>query len=148
MASLNKVILMGNLTRDPELRYANNGTPIAKFGLAVNTSRAGQGDERKEETCFVDITVFGRQAETVSEYLTKGRPALIEGRLQFETWDGKDGTRHSRHGVIAERVQFLGSATGGERQGRPQAPAGTSPRAGDAMEGTPPPDDHDDDLPF
>ena len=74
MASLNKVILLGNLTRDPELRYAPNGTPVTRFGLAVNTSRAGQGDERKEEVCFVDIVAFGRQAETASEYLSKGRP--------------------------------------------------------------------------
>lgn len=107
MASLNKVILLGNLTRDPELRYAPNGTPVARFGLAVNQQRASQGEERKEEVCFVDIVAFGRQAETASEYLSKGHSALVEGRLQWRSWEGQDGQKRSKHEVIAERIQFM-----------------------------------------
>src|SRR5215831_4150255 len=107
MASLNKVILLGNLTCDPELRYAPNGTPVARFGLAVNTSRAEQDDERREKVCFVDIVAFGRQAETASEYLSKGRPALVEGRLQWRSWEGQDGQKRSKHEVIAEHIQFM-----------------------------------------
>src|SRR2546426_3475997 len=106
MASFNKVILLGNLTRDPELRYTPNGTPVATFGLAVNR-RSGQGDERREEVCFVDIVTFGREAETASEYLSKGRPALVEGRLQWRSWEGQDGQKRSKHEVIAERIQFM-----------------------------------------
>jgi single-strand DNA-binding protein len=144
MASLNKVFLMGNLTRDPELRYAPNGTAVARFGLAVNTQRAGQGDDRKEEVCFVDIVAFGRQAETASEYLSKGRPVLVEGRLQWQSWEGKDGQKRSKHEVIADRVQFMsrGREEGVERS----TPAPAPSRAGDEMEI--PPAFEDDDIPF
>ena len=151
MASLNKVILLGNLTRDPELRYAPNGTPVARFGLAVNTSRAGQGDERKEEVCFVDIVAFGRQAETASEYLSKGRPALVEGRLQWRSWEGQDGQKRSKHEVIAERIQFMprGREEGTERtspgSSMERTPPGPS-RAGEEMDFAPPLED--DDIPF
>lgn len=114
MASFNKVILLGNLTRDPELRYTPSGTPVASFGLAVNTPRTAQGNtmgdnrsERREDVCFIDIVAFGRQAETASEYLSKGRAALIEGRLQWRSWEGQDGQKRSKHEVIAERIQFM-----------------------------------------
>jgi len=151
MASLNKVILLGNLTRDPELRYAPNGTPVARFGLAVNTSRAGQGDERREEVCFVDIVAFGRQAETASEYLSKGRPALVEGRLQWRSWEGQDGQKRSKHEVIAERIQFMprGREDGTERTSAAPGMERTSPgpsRAGEEMDFAPPLED--DDIPF
>jgi len=106
MASFNKVILLGNLTRDPELRYTPNGTPVATFGMATNR-RSGQGDERREDVCFVDIVVFGREAETASEFLSKGRAALIEGRLQWRSWEGQDGQKRSKHEVVAERIQFM-----------------------------------------
>ena len=151
MASLNKVILLGNLTRDPELRYAPNGTPVTRFGLAVNTSRAGQGDERREEVCFVDIVAFGRQAETASEYLSKGRPALVEGRLQWRSWEGQDGQKRSKHEVIAERIQFMprGREEGTERTSpgpnTERTPPGPS-RAGEEMDFAPPLED--DDIPF
>ena len=151
MASLNKVILLGNLTRDPELRYAPSGTPVARFGLAVNTSRAGQGDERREEVCFVDIVAFGRQAETASEYLSKGRPALVEGRLQWRSWEGQDGQKRSKHEVIAERIQFMprGREEGTERTSpgpsMERTPPGPS-RAGEEMDFAPPLED--DDIPF
>jgi len=151
MASLNKVILLGNLTRDPELRYAPNGTPVTRFGLAVNTARAGQGDERKEEVCFVDIVAFGRQAETASEYLSKGRPALVEGRLQWRSWEGQDGQKRSKHEVIAERIQFMprGREEGTERTSPGPSVERTPPgpsRAGEEMDFAPPLED--DDIPF
>src|SRR5213592_4948105 len=92
MAGYNKVILMGNLTRDPEIRYAPSGTPVANFGLAINR-RYRQGDETKEEVCFVDIVVFGKQAETCGQYLRKGNGALIEGRLQMRKFETKEGRR-------------------------------------------------------
>ena len=160
MASLNKVILLGNLTRDPELRYAPNGTAVARFGLAVNTQRTGQGEDRKEEVCFVDIVAFGRQAETASEYLSKGRPALVEGRLQWRSWEGQDGQKRSKHEVIAERIQFMprGREEGMERTspgpgmertssgpGMERISPGPS-RAGEEIDL--PPAFEDDDIPF
>src|SRR2546421_1768059 len=125
MASFNKVILLGNLTRDPELRYTPNGTPVATFGLAVNR-RSGQGDERREEVCFVDIVTFGREAETASEFLSKGRAALIEGRLQWRSWEGQDGQKRSKHEVIADRIQFMPRG----REEGPDGPAPTQSRQG------------------
>ena len=107
MASFNKVMLMGNLTRDPELRYTSNGSAVASFGLAVNR-KFKQGDELKEDVCFVDITVWGKQGENCAEYLSKGRPAFIEGRLQYSTWES-DGQKKSKLEVVANAVQFLGS---------------------------------------
>lgn len=119
MANYNKVLLIGNLTRDPELRYAGGGeggTAICKFGLAVNRQWRSPSGEMQEETCFVDIKVFGRQAETCNEYLAKGRPVFVEGRLHLDSWDDKEtGKKRSRHEVVAERVQFLGGR--GEGQG-------------------------------
>jgi single-strand DNA-binding protein len=106
MASLNKVILLGNLTRDPELRYTPNGTAVSSFGLAVNR-RYRQGDDWKDEVCFVDIVTYGRQAETVGEYLSKGSMALVEGRLQWRSWESEDGQRRSKHEVVANTVQFM-----------------------------------------
>jgi single-strand DNA-binding protein len=106
MASLNKVLLLGNLVRDPEVRYTASGTPVSTFSLAVNR-RVRQGDDWRDEVCFIDVITFGRQAETVGEYLAKGRAALIEGQLRWRSWEGGDGQRRSKHEVIAERVQFL-----------------------------------------
>ena len=133
MATLNRVYLLGNLTRDPELRYTPSGTAVSSFGLAVNR-RYRQGEEWKEETCFVDVVVFGRQAETVSEYLAKGRQALVEGRLTWRSWETDDGTRRSKHEVVAQNVQFIG--------GRP-SPAGASKEPEET-----PPMVEDDDIPF
>ena len=107
MASFNKVMLMGNLTRDPELRYTSNGSAVTSFGLAVNR-KFKQGDEWKEDVCFVDITVWGKQGENCAEYLSKGRPAFIEGRLQYSTWES-DGQKKNKLEVVANTVQFLGS---------------------------------------
>ena len=157
MASFNKVILMGNLTRDPELRYTPKGTAIAKIGLAVNRVWTNEAGEKKEEVTFVDVDVFGRTAENVGQYMRKGRPILIEGRLKLDQWDDKQtGQKKSKMGVVAETVQFLGSAPGaGEGGGGSSAPAAPrAPRpapaasapAAEPLEGDGPPES--DDVPF
>jgi single-strand DNA-binding protein len=109
MAGLNKVFMMGNLTRDPELRYVPSGAPVATFGLAVNRTFMTQHGEKKDEVCFVRVVVFGKQAESCSQYLTKGRLVFIEGRLQYRSWE-QDGQKRSTLDIVADRVQFLGSA--------------------------------------
>lgn len=106
MVGFNKVILIGNLTRNPELRYAPNGTPVANFGLAVNR-RFRQGDDMKEDVCFVDIVVFNKQAEHCGQYLSKGDGAIIEGQLQQRRWETEDGQRRNKHEVVAQLVRFL-----------------------------------------
>jgi single-strand DNA-binding protein len=118
MASLNKVLLIGNLTRDPELKYTPGGSAVADFGLAVNRNWTGQDGQKHEETTFVDITVWGRQAEIASEYLSKGRPIFLEGRLQLDQWQDKEGQKRSKMRVVAERIQFLGAPPG---KGAPDA---------------------------
>ena len=108
MASFNKVILIGNLTRDPELRYTPKGTPIAKIGLAVNRTWRTETGETKEEVTFVDIDAFGKQAETLGQYMKKGRPIMVEGRLKLDTWEDKQtNQKRSRLGVTMESFQFL-----------------------------------------
>ena len=106
MASFNKVILMGNLTRDPELKYTPGGSPVCKFGLAVNR-RYRLNNELKEEVCFVDITVWGKQAENCNQYLSKGNGIILEGRLQYHAWDTPDGQKRSKLEVVAQSIQFL-----------------------------------------
>ncbi|MBI3014097.1 MAG: single-stranded DNA-binding protein [Candidatus Tectomicrobia bacterium] len=134
MAGLNRIFLLGNLTRDPELRYTPNGTPVSTFGLAVNR-RYKQGEEWKEEVCFVDIVVYGRQAKSCGEFLSKGRLAFIEGRLQWRSWETEDGQKRSKHEVVAMNVQFLPSGRPGDH---PEA--GSPPSAAEAG--------GDDDIPF
>ena len=106
MANLNKVFLIGNLTRDPELRYVSNGIPVATFGLAVNRTYTTQTNERKEEVCFINIVVWGKQAESCNQYLTKGKLVFVEGRLHYRTWE-TEGQKRSILEVKADRVQFL-----------------------------------------
>ncbi len=106
MVAFNKVVLIGNLTRNPELRYTPSGTPVANFGLAVNR-KFKQADEQKEEVCYIDIVVFGKQAEHCGQYLSKGDGAIIDGRLQQRRWETDDGQRRSKHEVIAQSVTFL-----------------------------------------
>jgi single-strand DNA-binding protein len=150
MANFNKVILAGNLTRDPELRYTPKGTAVAKIGLAINRSWKTDTGEMKEEVTFVDVDAFGRQAETIGQYFKKGRPILIEGRLKYDTWEDKQtNQKRSRLGVVLEGFQFLDSGrseggAGGGAAPRPAPPAGAKPAA-DA-DAPPPPDD--DDVPF
>lgn len=113
MASLNKVFLLGNLTRDPELRYTTGGSAVCSFGLAVNRRYTTARGEDREEVCFVDIETWGKQAESCNSYLRKGSPALIEGRLRLDQWDDREtGQKRSRHRVSAERVQFIGAPRG------------------------------------
>lgn len=110
MANFNKVILAGNLTRDPELRYTPKGTAVARIGLAVNRNWRSETGELREETTFVDVEAFGRQAETIGQYLKKGRPILIEGRLKLDQWDDKNtGQKQSKLRVVLENFQFLDS---------------------------------------
>ncbi len=156
MASLNKVLLMGNLTRDVEMRYTPSGMALAQIGLAVNRKfRDSKSNELREEVTFVDIEVWGKQAETAHQYLAKGRPVFVEGRLKLDQWDDKQtGQKRSKMKVVAERIQFMGGGgapgapggqggaqTGAPRQARPAqgAPAPSMDEAG----GGPPPEDLD-----
>ena len=108
MANYNKVVLIGNLTRDPELRYTQSGSAIAKLGLAINRTFK-VNDEKREETTYVDVDAFGKQAEVIGKYFRKGRPIMVEGRLKTETWEDKNtGQSRSRLGVVLEAFQFLG----------------------------------------
>ena len=109
MPNFNKVFLMGNLTRDPEIRYTPSGTALTKFGLAVSRSFKSKDGQQHDDTCFVDITAFGRQAEVISEYCSKGQPLFVEGRLEFSQWEDQSGQRRSKLAVVLESFQFLGS---------------------------------------
>ena len=114
MASVNKVILIGNLTRDPEIKYTPKGTAIADIGLAVNRTYSTDSGEKREEVTFIDVTLWGRVAEIVGEYCKKGRPLYVEGRLQLDTWDDKQsGQKRSKLKVVGENIQLLGSREGG-----------------------------------
>jgi single-strand DNA-binding protein len=148
MASFNKVILVGNLTRDPELRYTPKGMAIAKIGLAVNRTWKNEAGETKEEVTFVDVDVFGRTAENVGQYMRKGSPILIEGRLRLDTWEDKQtNQKRSKLGVVAETVQFLssGRSEGGSTE-RVSRPAASKPSESSSdTDGAPP---EDDDVPF
>jgi single-strand DNA-binding protein len=134
MASFNKVILLGNLTRDPQVKYTPSGTALAELGLAVNrTWFDKQSNSRREETTFVDVTMWGRDAEVAGEYLAKGRPVLIEGRLQLDTWDDKTtGQKRSKLRVVGERMQMLGSRGDGGGGGGPSRGSGGSYSGGGA----------------
>ncbi len=106
MNGFNKVILIGNLTRNPELRYTPGGTPVASFALAVNR-RFRQGEELRDEVCYIDIVVFGKQAEHCGQYLSKGSGVIVEGRLQQRRWETDDGQKRSKHEVVAQSVTFM-----------------------------------------
>ncbi len=108
-ASMNKVFLMGNLTRDPELRYVPSGSAVANFSVAVNRTYKDNAGEKKEDVSFIRVVVWGKMAEICGEYLTKGRPVLVEGRLKSRSWEAQDGQKRSALDVVATSVQFLGS---------------------------------------
>jgi len=152
MASFNKVILLGNLTRDPEVRYTPKGTAVTELGMAVNRVYTAENGEKREETTFVDVTLWGRTAEIAGEYLKKGRPVFIEGRLQLDTWDDKtSGQKRSKLKVVGEGLQLIGSRPGGggggaggddegsgaPRSSKPAPPPKAAPSAPD-----------DDEIPF
>ena len=157
MASYNRVILLGNLTRDPELKFLPNGNSVANFGLAVSdryTDR--QSGEQKESVCFIDVAAWGRQAEIVNEYLSKGSPVFLEGSLKFDSWEADDGTKRNKLSVTAFRIQLIGGRRdsdemdGGYADAQPAAaptqsesfPEPPAPEASDAPSGT------EDDIPF
>ncbi len=157
MAYLNKVFLIGNLTRDPELRVTPKGTAICQFGLAVNRQFKDESGQTRDETAFIDIEAWGKQGELVSKYLTKGSPAMVEGRLKFDQWEDKQsGQKRSKLKVVLENVQFLsgrgGAAAGGGEEGDASAPAErhVPPARGGTRSPTPPAaaPDIDEDVPF
>jgi single-strand DNA-binding protein len=120
MASYNKVLLMGNLTRDPEMRYTPSGMALCRLGLAVNRVFNDKNNQRREEVTFVDIDVWGRQAEIAQQYLSKGRPVFVEGRLKLDQWDDKQtGQKRSKLTVVGERIQFVGGGGAGGQGGGP-----------------------------
>lgn len=151
MANVNKVILIGNLTRDPEIKYTPKGTAVCDIGLAVNRFiPASEGGEKREETTFVDITLWGRTAEVANEYAKKGQPLYVEGRLQMDSWEDKQsGQKRSRLKVVGENIQLLGAKGGGgggggrsyEDDGPPRPRSAGAP----ARPSSPP---EDDDIPF
>lgn len=168
MANLNKVMLIGNVVADPELRYTPKGTAVTDLRMAVNRMWSGEGGQRQEETTFLDVTLWSRQAELASQYLSKGRPVFIEGRLQMETWEDKStGQKRSRLKIVGENMQFLGGGGGGGRpqaqgggaqqsapQGEQSVPQGSGPpQASEPPQGGSPAapgdfNDADDDIPF
>ncbi len=160
MANLNKVMLIGNLTRDPELRHTPKGHAVTELGLAINRVWYDDDKQKQEDTTFVDVTFWGRQAETIQQYLSKGRPIYVEGRLQLDTWDDKEtGKKRSKLRVIGESFQFIdskpgggGGDGGGNYSERPQqsSPA-PQQRSGPPQGASPAPADdyqEDDDIPF
>jgi single-strand DNA-binding protein len=156
MANFNKVYLMGNLTRDPEMRVTPKGTAICQFGLAISRSWKDESGQTREETAFVDIEAWGKQGEVIAKYCTKGRPLFVEGRLKFDQWEDKtSGQKRSKLKVVLENFQFIG--------GRGDGAPGAGPAAGEAGEGSqgdapsrapsrppaaPPKDAVDEDVPF
>lgn len=148
MANFNKVLLLGNLTRDPQLSYLPSQTAVVDFGLAVNRTWTGQDGSKKDETCFVDCRAFGKQAETIQKYCQKGKQLLIEGRLKFEQWTGQDGVKHSKHRVVVEGFQFVGAPAGGRTAG---GTAGYDQNNNAPVDNEPGPqgfDDSGDEIPF
>ena len=150
MANLNRVLLIGNLTRDPEVRYTPKGVPVAELSLAINRYIQTEGGEKKEEVTFVDVTLWARLAEISGEYLKKGKPVFIEGRLQLDTWDDKQtGQKRSRLRVIAESMQLLGARdNGGRPVDRTQGAAVGSAPAQPPRPRDPDLDVEPDDIPF
>jgi single-strand DNA-binding protein len=152
MASFNKVLLLGNLTRDPEVRYTPKGTAVTDLGLAVNRTYTADNGEKREEVTFVDVTFWGRTAEVAGEYLKKGRPIFVEGRLQLDSWDDKQsGQKRSKLKVIGENMQMLGAPRGGGGGGGGDEESSSAPRS--SNKSAPPPKaapaaPDDDEIPF
>lgn len=153
MADLNRVFLMGNLTRDPELRYTPSGMAVCNLGLAVNREFTDKQNQKQKETTFLTVVVWGKSGEACGSFLKKGRPVLVEGRLQSRSWEGKDGQKNKTIEIVADRVQFLGGRDdrpgGAPGGGRPQQQRGGG-GGYDEDPGPPPPDldGAEDDIPF
>lgn len=144
MANVNKVMLLGNITRDLEVRYTPKGIAVCELGLAVNRKRAGENGERIEEVTYVDVVLWGRQAELAGQYLAKGRPVFIEGRLQLDQWDDKEtGQKRSRLKVVGENMQFIGGSGEDRPQGQPAPAQRPASQPADSFD-----NDDDDDFPF
>lgn len=155
MANFNKVILAGNLTRDPQLSYLPSNTPVVEFGMAINRKWKSNTGEQREEVCFVDCQAFARSAEVINQYLKKGQGIMLEGRLKYDQWEGKDGQKKSKLRVVVDTFQFIGGPGGGEGGGRGPRPSRTPEpvRAGGSNDDGPPMDDYDpgtggDNIPF
>ena len=156
MASVNKVILIGNCTRDPEVRYTPKGTAVAAIGMALHRYFSSDGGEKREETTFVDVTLWGRQAEVAGEYLKKGRPVYIEGRLQMDSWDDKNtGQKRTKLKIVGEQMQLLGSRDGGgggsssQQRGESSQSNQSAPQSSGGNDGAQfETDSDDDDIPF
>ena len=154
MANFNKVIIAGNLTRDPELRYTPKGTAIARIGMAVNRTWKTETGETKEEATFVDVDAFGRQAEVIAQYMKKGRPLLVEGRLKLDQWEDKNThQKQSKLRVVLESFSFLDSGRGEGAGGPSEAPRSRpapqpAPAPATAPEENGPPSPEEDDVPF
>ena len=146
MASFNRVILLGNVTRDPELRYIASGSAVTTLGLAMNDRRKNAAGEWVDQTTFVDVTLWARTAEIACEYLTKGSPVMIEGRLKLDSWEDNDGQKRSKLCVVGERMQLLGSRGGGGGGGGAARAVG-APQGGRRHEEAGPPDDEFGDAP-
>lgn len=138
----NKVIIGGHLTRDPEFSYLPSQTPVVDFGIAANRKYKTQDGQQKEEVCFVDCRCYGARAETINQYLAKGRPILVEGRLVFDRWEAQDGTKRSKHRITVENFAFVDSQREGERESAP------APRQGEYPDRPAPPPPTYDDIPF
>jgi single-strand DNA-binding protein len=152
-ASLNKVLLMGNLTRDPEVKYTPKGTAVCDLGIAINDSYKAQDGTIKETVTYVDVEVWGRTAENCKQYLTKGRPVFVEGQLRLDQWETPQGEKKSRMKVRADRVQFLGGGPGRTGGGEQRSPASsetgrTAARPSSTVSEDAPPPPSDDDIPF
>ena len=149
MANVNKVILIGNLTRDPEMRYLESGTAVVDFGMAINRKWKGKDGRDGEETCFVDAQAWARTAEVITEYCHKGDPLYIEGRLKLDSWEGRDGQKRSKLRVVVENMQLLGGRRSGTDEVKQREPPAPPPQR--KPEGPPVADDGyqvDDEIPF
>ncbi len=139
--SLNRVILMGNLTRDPELSHTASNAPVCKFGMATNRKWADRDGNKKEEVCYVDVTAWGKMGEVINQYMAKGRGILIEGRLQFSQWTDKEGKNRSKLDVVAESFSFVGEK--GDGQGQNRGGGRAAPASEERSDPPPMPDDGD-----
>jgi single-strand DNA-binding protein len=148
MANFNKVLLMGNLTRDPQLSYLPSQTPVVDFGIAVNRKWTSKEGESKEEVMFVDCRAFSRLAENINKYMKKGRPIFIEGRLVYDTWTAQDGTKRSKHRVHVDNCQFLGGAPGTQGAGTDTAAESQAAPDDATQQGPAAAKNSGDDIPF
>jgi len=143
MAGFNRVLLMGNLTRDPQLSYTPSQTAVVDFGIATNRKWSGQDGSQREEVCFVDCRAFGRLAENINKFFSKGKPIFVEGRLTFDSWTAQDGSKRSKHRVTVENFQFLPGPTGGSDPSDRGSGSDAGRGRGPGPETVP-----DDDIPF